>query len=427
MMMQMFVGPFTNTLCGIFFVAGVLFSCAASAMVSLNDDQLSNVTGQALMQMNKEFANGFTFYTAGLDAVLELNMNVEKLQLGCGGINGAGCDLDIDMFSLGCITNASGNCISLNPQPSTNQRNGAIRDCGAVCGGTPDEVDLSQQLGMKDFEIQRPFFQFAIKNDQSKTLREVVGIRLGGENVNGPLGFGSLNSFSGLMSASSQLTMQGESGIAITDPNDFNSDYNLGLDNFCAARVIFCVADADQFRVEYDSASRSYPVLAAGNRQDKAFILNTNLSEIVNELVSTVSVTETSNFLGTNIINLALPLFETQIGNAFKDQLAAGLGLSNRSELVGYDIPYNLDNVHQITVDSGNFGLSFQKESVRYPGYQQAMATGWSMYAPDAFNLVVSQPASEFVNNIVSGAAANGDIIGLEAPYRNCWGSARFC
>ncbi|MDC9612178.1 hypothetical protein, partial [Pseudoalteromonas sp. GABNS16H] len=72
----------------------LLFSQAVQAMVELKDEQLADVTGQALLQMNKEFTNGYTFYKAGLDAELRLNMNIDKLQLGCGGINGTdGCDL----------------------------------------------------------------------------------------------------------------------------------------------------------------------------------------------------------------------------------------------------------------------------------------------------------------------------------------------
>lgn len=400
---------------GCFFVlVFLLFSQAVQAMVELKDEQLADVTGQALLQMNKEFTNGYTFYKAGLDAELRLNMNIDKLQLGCGGINGTdGCDLDIDGFSLGCIADGSLNCVTLDP--TGNQ----------IPGSVPDIEANKQQL--KDFVIQRPFFQFAIKNDQSKTLREVVGIRLGGSDVEGPLSFGNLNNFSGYMSASSDISMLGESGIAITDPNDFGSSYNLGMDDFCAASILFCVARAEQFRVEYDTASRSYDVLASGNRTSLAYILDTDLDVVVDELLQSVAVTETSNFLGTGIINLALPLFRTQIGNAFKDQLASGLNLPGRGSLNGYDIPYNLGNVHQIEVQSADFGLSFQKEAVQYPGYQTAMLPGWSMYAPDAFNLVISQPASEFVQNIVSGSAAAGNIIGLEAPYRNCWGSARFC
>ncbi|WP_197468400.1 hypothetical protein, partial [Alcanivorax sp. HI0083] len=140
------------------------------ALQKMQDSELADVTGQALMQMSKESTNGFTFYTAGLDAVLELNMNIQKLQLGCGGANsvnnGQHCDLDADNFSLGCIADSSGNCTFGN-------------------GGTQ----------MRDLVMTRPYFQFAIKNDNSKTLREVVGVRLGGEQVEGPMSIGNFNSF----------------------------------------------------------------------------------------------------------------------------------------------------------------------------------------------------------------------------------------
>lgn len=394
----------------------LLLSANVVSMVELKDDQLADVTGQALLQMDKEFANGFTFYKAGLDAVLELNANMEKLQLGCGGVNQAnraGCDLDIDRFSLGCIANSAGNCVTLDPVG--NQLPGAVQDT------------LANRQEMIDFVMTRPFFQFAVERDDSSTLRKVVGVRLGGESVEGPLSFGSLNMFSGFMSAQANIEMQGEQGIAITDPNDFDQDYNLGLNDFCAARALFCLADASEFIVEYDTANESYGVTASGNRQDKAYIRNTDLPGVVDDLVGTVDVTNDTSWLPGWAINAALVLFETQIGNAFKDQLAAGLGLSNRGELDGYDIPYNLSNVHQINISSEDFGLSFQSKEVRYPGYQVGMPVGWSMYAPDAFTLDISQPASVFVQNIVSGQAAAGNIVGLEAPYRNCWGSARFC
>jgi hypothetical protein len=93
-----------------------------------------------------------------------------------------------------------------------------------------------------------------------------------------------------------------------------------------------------------------------------------------------------------------------------------------------YQLPYNLSNVHQLDVSSSLFGLSFQKEDVRYPGYSNAVPVGWAMYAPDAFTLDISDRTTAFVSNIAGNAnARNGNIVGLEAPLRNCWGSSRFC
>ena len=152
-----------------------LLSQTALALEELGDQQLSEVTGQALLQMGKTEESGFTFYKAGLDAELELNLNIAKLQLGCGGANGPGCDIDIDHLSL------SGDCAN---RP----------DCSAL--------------------MVRPFFEFAIKNDDSRTLREISGIRLSSEQAFGMLTAGLENSATpnGINSLSGYMTAQSGQG-----------------------------------------------------------------------------------------------------------------------------------------------------------------------------------------------------------------------
>lgn len=83
------------------------------AMTALNDEELSEVEGQSLMNLefqqgtNTTDAQGKTynqsnigFYKLALSAELELNANIKKLQLGCGGDNNSiranSCDIDID-------------------------------------------------------------------------------------------------------------------------------------------------------------------------------------------------------------------------------------------------------------------------------------------------------------------------------------------
>lgn len=170
---------FSKPLLSLFALVGLLGSFPAFAMVEMRDEQLSQVTGQALLQMGKTpsqtGSDGLTFYKAGLDAKVELNLNIEKLQLGCGGVNGPGCDLDIDNLSLS----------------GANDCPGGRPNCSAT--------------------LTRPYFEFAIKNDQSKTLREVVGMRLSAEQTAGTLTFGTensatpngINTFSGYMQVQS--------------------------------------------------------------------------------------------------------------------------------------------------------------------------------------------------------------------------------
>ncbi|WP_156107582.1 hypothetical protein [Alcanivorax nanhaiticus] len=471
------------------------FSIPVSAMVEMEDSQLSLVTGQALIQMNKLVgdggaggSSGMTFYTAGLDVMLDLNLNIEKLQLGCGGVNGVGCDLDIDNFSLGCIANAAGNCISLNPQAGSNQISGAVPDV------------IGDQNQMKDFSIQRPFFQFAIKNDHTKTLREVVGIRMGGEEVSGPLSFGSLNTFSGRMSGQLNLAMRGANNVAVTcayadRPCVAPGANTSGMNNSGASSwgspgadcgIFGCsraglpapsggylnlgddmILDIGIASIRFQEALVNYQdvirngnaVELSGNRENQALVSGVNLAGVINSIV--YGNNDGSTSVGSNPLTLAdtdagvlvgvfgptlLPLLRGGIADQIKRQLAQGLRIYDPNEatnqsiinskgdgeihtdLNNYQLPYNVTNVHQIDVTSDDFGLSFQKEAVRYPGYTTAMLTGWSMYSPDAFTLNIDQATTTLMANILgSSAARDGDIIGLEPSYRNCWGSARFC
>lgn len=403
-----------------------VISTSVTAMIELDDTEMSDVTGQALMQMEKEIANGFTFYRAGLDAVLEINTNIEKLQLGCGGINGSGCDIDANNFALGCLADASGNCTSVT----------------------------ANQTQMKDLIITRPYFQFAIRNDDSRTNREVVGIRLGGENVNGPMSIGDFRSFSGYLSATANFTMQAQGSnssddIAVTcgtnvgpagcpgaggSPgyNDFGLQgpiRSLGLDNGCACLVL--CAKYEQLTVKFGQVERlNRPVLLAGNRQTQAFVSGANLSSAVEELADSLEVVRSSG-LPADLINLIMPAIQGQVENNIKQQLADGFGIPV-NQLETYQIPYNISNLHSVDINTPLFGLSFQKENVQYPGYAAAAPRGWSMYLPNAFTLNVSEPTTVFVNNIVSGAAAAGNIVTLPIPgngavYDNCWGNAKFC
>lgn len=426
----------------------LLLSQAVQAMVELKDEQLADVTGQALLQMNKEFTNGYTFYKAGLDAELRLNMNIDNLQLGCGGINGAdGCDLDIDNFSLGCVANSSGQCITQNPASGTIQKPGLLRDCGnGTCTGA--NIDKSIQNQLKDFIINRPFFQFAIKNDNSATLREVVGIRMGGEQVSGPMSFGSLNTFSGYMSGSADVFMRGETDVAATCrapdncPNAAgrtkfpDASAFMGLNNSEILNLGIVAISYEDLTMDYGSQSREdVAAEVTGNRLDQIGIPDLRLADLVDDIVDTVEVNRICadglfgcSFIASDTIaNLLLPVLADGISDYIKQELANGLGVSV-SALNNHDVPYNLKNIHQLDVSTPQFGLSFQKENVQYPGYSQTVPRGWSMYAPDAFNLVIDDKVSSFVQAIAgSSAARDGNITGLEAPYRNCWGSARFC
>ena len=157
---------------------------------ALTDHELSGVTGQSLMSLtfisptdkeNKMAGQGIGFYKLGMEAELELNANIKKLQLGCGGMNGAnGCDIDIDNLSLSGI------------------------------------ADTNTGRASSSAKLTNPFIEFAIKNPEKASTREVVGMRLSAEKLVGLLTLGTENSSSpnGINSLSGYMKVQ--SGIGNT-------------------------------------------------------------------------------------------------------------------------------------------------------------------------------------------------------------------
>ncbi|QIC66526.1 hypothetical protein [Acinetobacter schindleri] len=153
------------------------------ALTALADQELAAVEGQALlnMQTNYDSGQGIKFHKLGLEALMELNVNIKSLQLGCGGMNGANaCDIDISNISL------SG--------PATGQK-------------TDGSPSFTGERAATSAQITNPFIEFAISGNQTAT-REVVGFRLGAEEILGLLTLGTDNipdpkdgikSFSGYM------------------------------------------------------------------------------------------------------------------------------------------------------------------------------------------------------------------------------------
>jgi len=188
-----------------------------TTLKSMSDEQLSETTGQALMSLaylapsdtanpmkNIIDANGQSnkigFYKLGLEAELELNANIKNLQLGCGGINGAGaCDIDIKNLALSGLPDSydsNGNPIYLTGRPSTSGK------------------------------ITNPFMEFAISNPNSSSIREVKGIRFSAEKINALLtaGLDNLSTASttdGIQRLSGFMQIAQTSGTASTKPITF--------------------------------------------------------------------------------------------------------------------------------------------------------------------------------------------------------------
>lgn len=197
-----------------------------NTLQSLTDSEMSATTGQALMSLTyispKDSANlesrrtgitdpsngGIGFYKLGLEGTLELNANIRKLQLGCGGINGAasstntGCDIDIDYLSLSGLGNSA-------------------------TSNTDSTSDRNARAGSSAL-LTNPFIQFAVKNPNSASTRQVVGLNLSAEKAVGLITFGLENgpNKSGINSLSGYMQIAATTGIA--NVNGFGSSLVSG-------------------------------------------------------------------------------------------------------------------------------------------------------------------------------------------------------
>lgn len=171
--------------------AGLCLTQAAFAdrLTSLDDQQMSEVTGQALLNLNYVAPGGSNpngnmgFYRLGLEAQFELNANIKKLQLGCGGVKGTGCDIDIDNIALTGITS------------STAQ--------GAGVG--------------TDFKLTNPFIEFAIQNPDSAATRTITGFRLGALSALGIMNIGSNGDLNTLADDTGINSLSGDIGVRVTN------------------------------------------------------------------------------------------------------------------------------------------------------------------------------------------------------------------
>ena len=101
--------------CALFCGAGLLAATAQARMESLDDDQLSDVVGQAFINLPTDAANGLNFTRINFGADIETQLNMKKLQLGqynrSGELAGS-ADIAIDNFALGTVNDTTG---AINP------------------------------------------------------------------------------------------------------------------------------------------------------------------------------------------------------------------------------------------------------------------------------------------------------------------------
>lgn len=330
------------------------------AMTEISDSELSDISGQALMQMGKVTQNGFTFYKAGLDASVELNLNIDKLQLGCtsAAINGNYCDIDIDKVSLS----------------------------GSSWG--PDGRASSAAI------LTRPFFEFAVRNDQSKTTREVVGIRMSAENTVGMLtlgdqqaGAGDPGNLSGINSLSGYMRLGATSGNASVEPRPMrDTNYTCQAGDPCQGTYLALGRNMEgRIKISGTALADGIHDFTADSYQ--MFVVPEGYASGTVAPNHTVVQVPAQNVSGKRISSVDLVGATASIGRLefFGNMTATVLGLNLNKNVTGTiegltaNVPINqsLKFIHKIDVTNSPFSLSMQKSNVLWPGATVAAQSGW--------------------------------------------------
>lgn len=325
------------------------FSYAEQPMQVLTDTELSEINGQALMSLsymapndseNKMAGKGVGFYKMGLEAEVELNANIKKLQLGCGGANGAnGCDIDIDNLSLSGVSDT---------------RDGRVGSSA---------------------KLTNPFLEFAIKNPDSASTREMVGVRLSAEKVLGLLTLGEENTASpnGINSLSGYLKIKDATGTVTTAARTGVDYGNLGQTIYGKAKSTTGFVSADFSSNEYalNLAEGSGSLKINGQTISGNRMSNVNLTGVarIDNIALSGTISANAKLWGL----VPIPLSGDITGN-----------VSNLN--VNVSVSENLGYIHKLPLNNP-FSLSMQQQDIFWSGSSVAAQRGWWLAIEDPVDI----------------------------------------
>lgn len=324
--------------------------------VALTDDQLSEVEGQALMslsyigpndQVNPMRGNNMGFYKLGFESLVEVNANIRKLQLGCGGVNGAGgCDLDIDNLSLSGLSDSS---------------NGRVQSSA---------------------QISNPFMEFAIKNPNSSSMRQLTGLRFSAEKVKGLLTIGKENSLTpnGINSFSGYMQIKEARGTAKTAGRRMVQNNDKGLGPISGKLDIKIGRwPLPEFVATRNFTTNSYDLgLSETNADLRIYGQNITGTRIKSAKLTGIANINKIRFAGTMDAKVQLSLgplnMKKDIDGDITDLKA------------NVTVDQNLGFIHRLPLDNP-FSLSLQYEQVHWPGADAAANRGWWLAFDDAIDI----------------------------------------
>ncbi|WP_228258869.1 hypothetical protein [Acinetobacter ihumii] len=347
-----------NITCCIFCISLVSsLSTTHAQIVALDDKELRNTQGQGLMTLsyispndpqNKNVGSNIGFYKLGMEAQVDLNANIRKLQLGCGGVNGAGsCDIDIDYLSLSGIS------------------------------------DTSTGRASSSATITNPFIEFAIKNPNSASTREVSGFRLSAESIQGLLTFGLENgdAKSGINSFSGYMVTKDTTGTVNTGA------VNSGLTQSSLNQAI-------------TGKIRSSDGLVTGNFTSSDYNLTLSSASgslsLPSQVITGKRIT-TANLTGTAVVS-GIQLGGTVNADAkvygFIPVSISGT-LNGTVNNLGVDVAVNEDlgYFHKVNLNGTAASLSMQKQNLIWTNAKSTAQTGWWLELSNPIDIGDVSPA----------------------------------
>jgi len=359
------------------------FSSQSYAMTPLEEDELRDTAGQAAyyttytapptgLSGSGTSSADYGFFTLGLKADLAMNANIEHLQLGCGGVNGKGCDIDINALSL-----------SGNP---------GVGSCAA--GASRASCDAM---------LTNPFIQLAIKNPNSLSTRQLVGFRLSAQSSTGLLTAGQNTAKpNGINALSGYMPIAATSGTASTKPGVFgvgNSGGNETVNGYINANIALCTTGCGNNKPINSVPGQSQGINVATQTVPfniPAFVINgsrqNSATVLANAIIPDIPISQNDGSLYINIQNQICVAFLICVANTkfYMNASLHGIGVNiNFNEALGY--------IHNIPLSGNPFYLALQSTAVKYPGTasNDVAQTGWWMSFQNPVQLGALNPTNQ--------------------------------
>ena len=375
-----------------------------TTMQPLTDAELAATEGQALMSLsyiaptdaaNAERLRGgdpsIGFYRLGMEATLELNANIKRLQLGCGGTNGAdGCDVDLENVSLSGVKLGSN---------------------GALLPMTREERASSSA------KLTNPFLEFAIKNPDQASLREVVGLRLSAEDALGLLTVGDNDLVdangnkvpNGINSLSGYVKTNATTGMVMTTPSTFGKASDQILKGMVEANIFACTNGCGDSPYNGfgslpghpNTTGLTIPSLRADFAVPAAVITGQRMKSATIRNVITTRIDDIVVSPSSGRIQLQLNDTITVLGLVNVSQIF--IEMNTRIKNLGANITFeeNLGYLHNLPINGGGFYLGLQRQALKWPGAeaQDIAQPGWWMSFQNPLDLgYLEAPAGKTVD-----------------------------